>query len=928
MILNINARSLVNKVTDLEAILFEHDPHITTITETWLSSGIANPTIFPPGYTILRKDRGSRGGGVAILVKNHILTTPLPDVSGAEALWCKIKLNRSSIYVGTMYRPPNSSIDSLHKLTEYMQHHFRPSDKIILTGDFNLTGIAWAATNCESSENVLGQALLDTAFNFNLKQVILEPTRVTPHTQSILDLTFISDNFSNPKLEWEIVDGISDHNATKCCLVLNEALRTDKEIAWVYDWGNADDVSIIDSLALGHSTFSCYFAERSVSLDDLWQFFKTTVERCLSMYVPKKVKRIRKNNPWITRNIIHLKRKICRLRKLKHKCALPCHARKIQDHSTTLKTLIREAKHKYTNVTLKNFITSCPHKFWRFLNVKKNNQNKLSPKEALDKANMFNKFFQSVFTMDDGNQPEIMQPLPDTSLQIAEITVTESGILSLLLNLNPKKACGPDNIPNAFLLRYAEWVAKYLLLIYKRSLDLGVVPIDWKLAKVTPVPKSGNMSDPSNYRPISLTCTAGKILEHIILRHIIAYTEEHGLINPNQHGFRRGLSTVTQLTETLHDLALTLDNRGQTDIIFLDLSKAFDRVSHPKLLYKLQVLLGKGMLLKWLASYLSGRHQFVHCGNQSSDILEVTSGVPQGTVLAPILFLLYIDDIAYNINATVRMFADDCIIYKVIKNKNDQIALNQALSKITCWCQEWQMSFNAKKTVAMTVSRKKEPLIFPYEIQQTQLEMVQEYKYLGIIISHDLKWDKQVAFVTNKALASLYSLKRSICMASPDTKLLAFKSLVRPILEYGIICWFPHTKHLIAKLENVQRRAIRFIFNKYKRHDSPTELLRRAELPTLSERAKLLRLKFLFQLIHGRLKIPCQKFITPSATRSTRTKHDKHLIEYRFHNDSFKYSYFPCVIREWNCLPNDIVTSSSLDNFTSKMSTFLSNSAP
>lgn len=167
---------------------------------------------------------------------------------------------------------------------------------------------------------------------------------------------------------------------------------------------------------------------------------------------------------------------------------------------------------------------------------------------------------------------------------------------------------------------------------------MGVVPKDWKLAKVTPVPKSGNMSDPSNYRPISLTCTAGKILEHIILRHIISYIEEHGLINPHQHGFRRGYSTVTQLTETLHDLALTLDNRGQIDIIFLNLSKAFDRVSHPKLLYKLQNLLGNGMILKWLASYLSNRHQFVHYENPSSEILGVTSGGPQGTVLAPIFF--------------------------------------------------------------------------------------------------------------------------------------------------------------------------------------------------------------------------------------------------------------------------------------------------
>lgn len=478
VIVNINARSLANKVSDLEAFLFEHDPYVITVTETWLCSDIPNSTIFPPGYTILRKDRGSRGGGVAILVKNHILATPLPDVSGAEALWCKIKLSHSPLYVGTMYRPPNSSIDCLNKMSDYMQHYFHPTDKIILTGDFNLTGIAWEATNCESSNNAFRQVLLDTAFIFNLKQVILEPTRVTPLSQNILDLTFVSDNFTNTKIQWENIDGISDHHATKCSLVLNEALRTEKEIAWVYDWANADDVSIIDALALAHSTFTSYFCERFVSPDDLWEFFKSTVERCLSTYVPKKIKRVRKNNPWITRDIIHLKRRICRLRKLKNKCALPFHVPKIKEPSTKLKAVIREAKRKYTNVTLKNFITSCPQKVWRYVNAKKNNQNRIPPSEALDKANMFNKFFQSVFTVDDGNRPEIRRPVQATNRQIAEISLTESGIFSLLLNLNPKKSCGPDNIPNAFLLRYAEWVSKYLFLIYKRSLDLGMLPKD------------------------------------------------------------------------------------------------------------------------------------------------------------------------------------------------------------------------------------------------------------------------------------------------------------------------------------------------------------------------------------------------------------------------------------------------------------------
>lgn len=173
------------------------------------------------------------------------------------------------------------------------------------------------------------------------------------------------------------------------------------------------------------------------------------------------------------------------------------------------------------------------------------------------------------------------------------------------------------------------------------------------------------------------------------------------------------------------------------------------------------------------------------------------------------------------------------------------------------------------------------------------LKRVDEYKYLGVIISADLKFNKHVSYITAKALSALYSLKRSLKSASSETKLLAYISLVRSILEYGIISWFPHTKTCVEKLESVQRKAVRFIFNKYRRHDSPTELLARAGLPTISSRARILRLKFLFVLLNDGLRIEKTHFLTPSNTRSTRAKHSRHLTEYRFHTDTFKYSFFP-----------------------------------
>ena len=283
------------------------------------------------------------------------------------------------------------------------------------------------------------------------------------------------------------------------------------------------------------------------------------------------------------------------------------------------------------------------------------------------------------------------------------------------------------------------------------------MPKDWQIAKVIPIFKSGDSSNLSNYRPVSLTCTTSKIFEHIILKHILTFVERNNILNSNQHGFRKGLSTTTQLLETIHDLALAVDKRGQLDLIFLDFS--------------------------------------------------------------------------------------------------------------------WQMKINLEKSVFMTVTRKQTPLTFPYRIQNTSLKQVHDYKYLGVIISSDLK--------------------------------------------------FPYTQHGTEKLENVQRKAVRFVYNRYRRDVSTTELLHRAGLPTISARAKFLRLKFVFLLLNGYLKMDASRFLCLSTSRNSRNKHSKHLNEYRFHIDTFRYSFFPQAVRDWNALPDDVINTTSLSSFVCKLCTIV-----
>lgn len=390
-----------------------------------------------------------------------------------------------------------------------------------------------------------------------------------------------------------------------------------------------------------------------------------------------------------------------------------------------------------------------------------------------------------------------LHPRPGPTIQ--PLVITDAGVLNLLLGLDTKKACGPDNIPNQFFKRYAQWCSRYLGIIFRKSLSTFKLPEDWKIAKIIPIHKSGDKSIETNFRPISLTSTACKLLEHIILKHLTVFLEQEGILSNNQHGFRQGLSTITQLTEVIHDLALGINNHRQTDIILLDLSKAFDCVCHTKLIAKLRSLIGDGEIIAWVQDFLFNRSQFVIFEHFASDTVPVTSGVPQGSVLGPLLFLVYINDITTNIDSKIKLFADDCIIYREINNQQDHLSLNKSLNTVAEWCSHWQMTINVKKSACMTITRKKEPSNFRYNINGAALTNVQRHKYLGLTITSDLRWDAHIDNVTSSAMQKLFFIRRSLHLAPTSTKLLAYKTFIRPILEYGNTVWFPHTVTNIKK---------------------------------------------------------------------------------------------------------------------------------
>lgn len=430
-----------------------------------------------------------------------------------------------------------------------------------------------------------------------------------------------------------------------------------------------------------------------------------------------------------------------------------------------------------------------------------------------------------------------------------------------------------------------------------------------------PIHKVGSTSHASNYRPISLTRTCSKILEHIVSKHLLTYLDEHNLIVSCQHGFRKGLSTVTQLIELVHDLSSTVNTRGQTDIIFLDFAKAFDKVSHNKLLLKIDSTFKNSALTRWFSSYLARREQYVQLGHHQSGLSPVVSGVPQGSVLGPLLFLVFINDLPKNITTQIRMFADDCILYKNVKSPSDQAELNLNLERIKNWCDQWQMQLNPTKTVFMSISRKKNILSYPYSINGHELAQAKQYKYLGLIFTPDLRWNLHVEELCSKANKVLWGLRRNLHCASPEVKTLAYKTLLRPIIEYAKVVWDPYTQTNCLKLDIIQRLSSRFIFNKYRRFHSPTELCKLAELSPLQKRTEYERLKFLFIIIHNHVKISYDKYFEIKTQETSRHRHSMYIPPPKVHNDCFRYSFFPRAIQQWNSLPDSVVKIKSLTDF-------------
>ena len=450
--------------------------------------------------------------------------------------------------------------------------------------------------------------------------------------------------------------------------------------------------------------------------------------------------------------------------------------------------------------------------------------------------------------------------------------------------------------------------------LFKRSLDEGTVPKDWKLATVVPIFKQGNKQEPGNYRPISLTSIIGKVLESIVKDALLNHLVSQNLLSPYQFGFRPLRSCESQLLEVMNNWTKLLEDKSSVDTVYLDLRKAFDSVPHKRLILKLKSYGVRGKVLRWTEDFLADRYQRVIVQSSLSDWVHVSSGVPQGSVLGPLLFLLYINDLPDCVSCKISMFADDTKLYASSSSPLSVHALQTDIQNAFQWSVKWQMPFNSNKCVTLQLGHPGQE--HTYCINNTDLKNVVVEKDLGVMMDSDLKFKEQAASAVLKATRVLAVIKRTMACLDTRTLPLLYTSLVRPLLEYGNAVWGPFNRADQIRVEKVQRRATRMISSL--RGIPYTDRLRTLRLPSLYYRRRRGDVIRVYQLIHGGIDQDYTSFFaidTQTRTRGHPWKICKPNAVSRARRNFFAVR----VINDWNSLPVSVVSAPSLNIFKSRL---------
>lgn len=926
--LNVNARSNVKNLPGMLNLIETTKPDVIIGTETWLDGSIASSEILPSHYKVFRRDRRRDGGGVLIAVADHLICHEVPElaVPDCELIWVKIKLKRRKhLLVASYYKPDVSDEESQKRFASALQRATPLGAYIVIGGDFNLPSLDWNTCSLKtpSVHPRLHNDFLDLLNDHGLQQMVTFPTR----ENNTLDL-FVT-NFPSLVPRIEGVPGVSDHFAVYMEFQIYPARRNNTK-RLVPQYNKADWPALRSAAKDLSSSITTLFNSTS-DTEEIWSTFKDGLHSIVSTHIPHTTLRAKNNKPWVDFASRRMIKKRDRVYKKWKKSGDPGHLKELKDLKRQVQRQLRRNYWSHTSHVIEennDGSRKTTKNLWTYVKAKRTEGVSVSPlkvdgrlvTDSQGQAEILNRQFQSAFSEPFPCTPEDFESRTGLSLDpegptCSNITITEEGVRKLLRNLNPRKASGPDGISPKILKALADELTPALTLLYQSSLTSGTVPCDWRTANVTPIFKKGERYRAENYRPISLTSIPGKLLEHIIVHNIMSFAERNKIICKQQHGFRKKRSCVSQLLGLIDELTHDREKGKQVDMLVMDFAKAFDKVSHTLLIHKLQHYGITGQINNWVQSFLTDRRQAVVVDGATSEFVPVKSGVPQGSVLGPCLFLLFINDLPKGLTSTARLFADDTACHKAICKAADQTDLQNDLNQLALWEEKWLMSFHPDKCEAMHFGKK---LTAAYHLRDHTLHTTSEAKYLGVMVSTDLNWGKHVSCVAKKANKTLGFLRRNLKISSISIKDRAFKALVRPQLEYACQVWDPHYNTDKMTLEKILRRAARWVVNRHRQTSSVDGMFDQLNWTPLEERRRKARLTTFYKYHHGEVVIDTAR--APPKLKpayDTRHSHDQQYAEKTWHRNYRKSSFFPRTVNEWNKLPHEAITSASVEGFSS-----------